>query len=68
MTVTELREALATLRWSHNDLADETGLPDTAVRRWISGADPVPRPIADALGLLVAYHRAHPVPSRKAGA
>jgi hypothetical protein len=65
MTVTELREALLTLRWSHIDLADAAGLPDTTVRRWISGADLIPRPIADALSLLAAYHRAHPIPSRK---
>ena len=61
MTVSELRECLLKLRWSANDLADEAHVKDTVVRRWISGADPIPEPIAYALFTLAAFHDQHPI-------
>jgi hypothetical protein len=61
MTVTELRDALLALRWSANDLADEAGVKDTVVRRWISGKDPIPKFVADGLIQLASFHEANPL-------
>lgn len=61
MTVSELRECLITLHWSATDLAEEAGVKDHVVRRWISGQDQIPETVAYGLFTLAAFHNQHPI-------
>lgn len=56
MTPQELRASLTTLRWSQRDLAEEAGVDEKQVRRWMRGAR-VPAPVTTYLRMLAQYHQ-----------
>ncbi len=72
MSPSQLRDALALLRWSQRGLAEALGCDDRLVRRWAAGDAAIPAEIAGWLATLAATHRAHPPPetwrSRRIGA
>ena len=65
MTPTRLHDILQTLRWSARDLAEEANVAERTIRRWLSGAYPVPDAVADALERRVGCVVAHPIPQRE---
>ena len=62
MTPDQLRDALALLHWSGRGLAAILMCDERLVRRWGSGAQAVPAPVAAWLGRLAAAHEANPAP------
>lgn len=56
MTPARLRECLALLRWSQLGLADILGYDPRLVRRWASGARPVPPDVAAWIERAAAFH------------
>ena len=64
MTPTLIREALTTLGWTRQSLADATGYDEKQVRRWESGEYLMPGPLWLWLAKLARYHRAHPPPKK----
>ncbi len=63
MTAAQLYEVMDILRWSPNILSDATDIRLTTIRRWRSGEQPVPEPIAAWLRGLAAFHRENPPPA-----
>lgn len=64
MTSDQLRAALALLHWTQRGLAAQLGYDEATVRRWTSGAYPVPGDITIWLHTLAAFHAANPAPRR----
>jgi hypothetical protein len=62
MTPDEFRASLATLRWSTRRCAEMINCDDRLVRRWASGAVPIPPSVGVWLAGLVDFHNAHPAP------
>lgn len=62
MTPTRLRECLALLRWSQRGLADILDAHQTTVRRWATGAQPIPDNVAAWLERLSEVHARHEYP------
>ena len=58
MTADRLRECLAVLRWSQVVLASELNLNERTVRRWVSGANPVPLWVAQRIEAGMVSHDA----------
>ena len=56
MTPARFRECLAVLRWSQTTLATELGVNERTVRRWASGANPVPGWVSQRLELGLVLH------------
>ncbi|MBV1834972.1 helix-turn-helix domain-containing protein [Novacetimonas pomaceti] len=62
MTPTRLRECLALLRWSQRGLADVLDTHQTTVRRWATGAQPIPENVAAWLERLAKVHALYEYP------
>lgn len=62
MTPDRLRECLALLRWSQRGLADVLAVDERQVRRWATGAYPVPEPVAAWLSAAARWMERHPPP------
>ena len=62
MTPTEFRAALEALRWTQRGVAAVLRCDERQIRRWATGAYPIPERIASWLATLAAFHRAHPPP------
>lgn len=58
----DLREALALLRWSQRGLAGALGCDDRIVRRWASGDAAMPAEVTLWLSSLAKVHQANPPP------
>jgi hypothetical protein len=62
MTPSDLRDALALLRWSQRGLAEALECDDRLIRRWASGDAAIPDQVAEWLSCLSQTHRACPPP------
>lgn len=62
MSPSDLREALASLRWSQRGLAEALECDDRLVRRWASGDAQVPPEVAAWLMELAGAHESRPPP------
>lgn len=66
MTPERFNACLDILTYSSSQLADLLGRADARhVRRWGTGARPIPYAVADWLEGLVAYFEAHPPPQQR---
>jgi hypothetical protein len=59
-----LADILSLLRWSVRDCADVSGWNERTVRRWLSGAYPIPAPVGEWLEALAEFHAANPPPRK----
>lgn len=64
MTPARLSEVLDILRWPIPVLAEESGVNERTIRRWLLGAAPIADNVGDWLEALAACHTSHPVPRR----
>ena len=62
MSPSDLREALALLRWSQRGLAEALGCDDRIVRRWASGDAMIPADVVLWVSSLAKAHQANPPP------
>ena len=62
---TRLSIAMLHIGWGATGLAEQVGVNERTVRRWISGDNPPPEPILEWLEGLAAFHQADPPPQRK---
>ena len=62
MTPDQFRDSLDALDWTLRGLATLLGCDDRHVRRWASGAMPVPDSVGAWLAGLAAVHAASPPP------
>jgi transcriptional regulator with XRE-family HTH domain len=61
--MTDLRRALATIRWSMTEFAEACGVSATTVRRWSAGTRDMPPAVSAWVNAAAAWHRDNPVPS-----
>lgn len=61
-----LQTALSALRWSYGTLATECGVSSATVRRWASGAYPIPADILATLERLAEFHGQNRLPRKAA--
>jgi ribosome-binding protein aMBF1 (putative translation factor) len=63
MSPSQLREALAMLRWSQRGLADALECDDRMVRRWASGDASIPPDVSEWLARMADFAQANPPPT-----
>lgn len=63
MTPETFKATLDAIGWSQRHLAARLGTSDATVRRWASGAFPVPHSVASWLSELVRCHVDRPAPT-----
>jgi len=62
MTPKQFTKCLEQIRWSMRGVADHLGVHETRIRRWATGALPVPEQVAQWLEALANAHKLNPVP------